>query len=46
MRNKEGITLVAHVINIIILIILAGITINLTIGQQGILKRADAAGKE
>ncbi len=45
MRNRKGITLVALVITIIILLILAGITINLTIGQRGILKRAEEAGK-
>ncbi len=43
--NNKGITLVALVITIIILLILAGITINLTIGQRGILKRAEEAGK-
>ncbi|MBO5478684.1 MAG: hypothetical protein J6A04_03090 [Clostridia bacterium] len=43
--NKNGITLVALVITIIVLLILAGITINLTIGQDGILKRAQEAGK-
>ena len=34
---KRGITLIALVITIIILLILAGITINLTVGQRGIL---------
>lgn len=43
-RNK-GITLVALVITIIILLILAGITIDLTIGQGGIIRRAQEAGK-
>ena len=42
---RNGITLVALVITIIILLILAGITISLTIGQRGILKRAEEAGK-
>lgn len=42
---KSGITLIALVITIIILLILAGITINLTIGQRGILNRAKEAGK-
>lgn len=42
---NSGITLVALVITIIILLILAGITINLTVGQQGILRRAQEAGK-
>ena len=44
-QNKAGITLVALVITIIVLLILAGITINLTVGQRGILNRAKEAGK-
>ncbi len=44
-NNKAGITLVALVITIIILLILAGIVINLTIGQRGILRRAEEAGR-
>ena len=41
-RNKEnikGITLVALVITIIILLILAGVAINLTLGDNGIFTR-------
>lgn len=45
MKSRRGITLVALVITIIVLLILAGITISLTIGQQGILRRAEEAGK-
>ncbi len=41
----NGITLVALVITIIVLLILAGITINLTVGQRGILTRAEEAGR-
>ena len=44
-KQNKGITLVALVITIIILLILAGITINLTIGQRGILNRAQEAGR-
>lgn len=44
MRNK-GITLIALVITIIVLLILVGITINLTIGEHGILNMAREAGK-
>ncbi len=44
MKNK-GITLIALVITIIVLLILAGITINLTIGEHGILTMAKEAGK-
>lgn len=43
--KNAGITLVALIITIIVMLILAGITINLTIGQNGILKRAEEAGK-
>ena len=45
MLKKRGITLVALVITIIVLLILAGITISLTIGQNGIITRAQEAGK-
>ncbi|MBO5479463.1 MAG: hypothetical protein J6A04_07290 [Clostridia bacterium] len=45
LKQNKGITLIALVITIIVLLILAGITINLTIGQDGILKRAQEAGK-
>jgi competence protein ComGC len=44
-KEKRGITLVALVITIIVLLILAGITINLTVGQDGILTTAQQAGK-
>ena len=45
MRNQKGITLIALVITIIVLLILAGITISMTIGQRGILNRAKEAGQ-
>ncbi len=44
MKNK-GITLISLVITIIILVILVAIVINLTIGQRGILTRAEEAGR-
>ncbi len=44
-RGNKGITLIALVISIIILLILAAITINLTIGERGILTRAREAGR-
>ena len=44
-KNKRGITLVSLVVTIIVLLILAGITINLIIGEDGIIKRAQQAGK-
>ena len=45
MRFKEnkGITLIALVITIIILIILAGISINLILGQNGVIGKAKKA---
>ena len=39
-KDAEGITLVALVVTIIILLILAGIAINLTLGEDGIFKKA------
>ncbi len=44
-KQRKGITLIALVITIIILLILAAITINLTVGQRGILRRAEEAGR-
>lgn len=44
-KQRKGITLIALVITIIILLILSGITLNLTIGQKGIITRAQEAGK-
>ena len=38
--NEKGITLIALVITIIILLILAGISINLIFGQNGVIERA------
>lgn len=44
-KQSKGITLIALVITIIVLLILAGITISLTVGQRGILERAGEAGR-
>jgi hypothetical protein len=44
LKDKRGITLIALVITIIVLLILAGITINLTIGENGIISKAKEAG--
>lgn len=41
-RNK-GITLIALVVTVIVLLILAGIAINLTVGDNGIITRAERA---
>lgn len=40
MKNKSGITLIALVVTIIVLLILAGISLNLVTGSNGILQRA------
>ena len=39
-KEKNGVTLVALVVTIIVLIILAGVSINLVIGERGILTKA------
>ena len=43
MKNNKGITLVALVVTIIVLLILAGVSISMLTGQNGILKRATEA---
>lgn len=43
MKNQNGITLVALVITIIVLLILAGVSISLVIGQNGVLNQASNA---
>ncbi len=42
-RKDKGITLIALVVTIIVLLILAGISINMLMGQNGILNRATTA---
>lgn len=44
--QNKGITLVALVITIIVILILAGITLGLTIGNDGIIRKAILAKKE
>ena len=43
LKKENGITLIALVITIIILIILAGISINLLLGDNGIVRKAQQA---
>ncbi len=43
MKNKKGITLIALVITIIVLLILAGVSITMISSQDGILKKATTA---
>lgn len=42
-KNQKGITLIALVITIILLIIVAGITLNLVFGKDGIIQKAENA---
>ena len=46
MRKNKGVTLIALVITIIVLLILAGITINLTLGENGLLGRTNETVEE
>lgn len=46
MKNEKGITLIALVITIIVLLILAGISIAMISGEDGILGRAKSASVE
>ena len=43
MKKKDGITLIALVITIIVLLILAGITISFVLGDNGIIAKARKA---
>ena len=45
LRNQRGITLIALVVTIIVLIVLAGIAISMTIGENGIFTKAREAKK-
>ena len=45
-NNYKGISLMALVIAIIVLLILAGITINLTVGSNGIFTKAQTAKEQ
>lgn len=45
-KNEKGITLIALVVTIIVLLILAGIAINLTVGNNGLFTRAENAKEE
>ena len=43
MENKRGITLVALVVTIVVLLILAGVSINLVLGENGLISNAKEA---
>ncbi len=44
-KNEKGITLIALIITIIIMLILSGIVLTMTIGENGIIKWAEKAGR-
>ena len=44
-NNQKGITLIALVITIIVLLILAGVTINMVLGEDGIIGQAQGASE-
>ncbi len=46
LKNKEGITLIALVISIIVMLILAGVSIGVLIGDNGLLSKAGMAKEE
>lgn len=46
MKNQKGITLIALVITIIVLLILAGVSIAMLTGENGLLTKASTAGTE
>ena len=46
MKKEKGITLIALVVTIIILLILAGVTIRLVMGNQGVFNKAGEAQKQ
>ncbi len=41
MKNRKGITLVALVITIVVILILAGVSLNLIFGENGILRKSE-----
>ena len=45
-KETKGITLIALVVTIVVLLILAGVSINLIIGNNGIINKAADAKKQ
>ena len=46
-KNKQrGITLIALVVTIVVLIILAGVSMNMIVGENGIVQKAEEAKKK
>ena len=46
LKNKKGITLIALVVTIVVLLILAGVTISLLLDENGIIKKSKDARRE
>ena len=46
MKKQNGITLIALIITIIVMLILAGVAISMAVGDNGIIERTQAAIKE
>ena len=46
MRKEKGITLIALIITIILLLILASVVLNITLGENGLFKTASGAAKK
>ena len=46
MKGQKGITLVALVITIIVMLILVGVTVTIALGDNGIINKAKTAGQE
>ena len=42
-KPSAGITLIALIVTIIVMLILVGVTVNLTLGENGIFKHAGSA---
>ena len=45
-KNQSGITLVALVVTIVVLLILAGVSINLVLGENGLITQAKEAREQ
>ena len=45
-NERKGITLIALVVTIVVLLILAGVSINLVLGNNGIVAKAEKASVE
>lgn len=45
LKNKDGITLIALIITVIIMLILAGVAISAIVGGDGLFSKIESAGK-